>query len=378
LAHKTFSEFIIALPKNADEKVNDENRRIVEKAIEDAPAFKRNVNVNIKTMDINEFNACVADGTFNGIFLDTSMLETSADTELQNVLNKVTIDASAILVSSRTRVELERILKEIAATLDEIGRFDIDKAVQLQLGRGHRDGLQQKLAGQIKSLEMALAIRKEVVAPVYNSMPFVDKAALTGKTYALATTEKVALSNMFAAGNMQKAEEMGVINCFVYGELLKTEAEARVFLRASGYEGNIDNIKFVDKRGLSYEDVVAAITAKTGVKAGNDIGIACAKDELGAVTATAIKGEKLLEMKEINMGGVKVVASINYYQTLLQMVTTPGDLLDKMIADGQLPPGVTYDSVKRIFTYLPKAMPINYGREIETYRNAIRAIRTAA
>jgi hypothetical protein len=267
-------------------------------------------------------------------------------------------------------------LKEIAAILDEIGRFDIDKAIQEQLGRGHRDGLQQKLAGQINALKTALASRKEAVSAAYDSMPMADKAALRDKAYALATTEKVAFSNMFAVDNMFKAEAMGVVNCFIYGEMLKTEDEARAFVKASGYEGNIDNIKFVDKGGLSYEDIVRAIAARTGVTTENNIGIACAKDELGAVTI--VTGEKLLEMKEMDIGGVKVVASINYYQTLLQMVTTPEELLNKMIADGQLPPGVTYDSAKRIFMYLPKAMPINYGREIETYRNAIYAIRTAA
>ncbi|MBU0605884.1 MAG: UTP--glucose-1-phosphate uridylyltransferase [Candidatus Omnitrophica bacterium] len=374
LAHKTFPEFIIALP-NVNEAVDRKNEQIVKKAIEGAPALKGIINIEF-VRDVNAFNTRVAAGNVNGIFLDTSMLEMSADTELQNVLNEVTIDASAILVSSRTRVELERILKEIAATLDEIGRFDIDKAVQLRLGIGHRDGLQQKLAGQISALKTALIARKEAVSATYNSMPMADKVALAGKSYALATTEKVAFSNMFTIDNMFKAEAMGVVNCFIYGEMLKTEDEARAFVTASGYEGNIDNIRFVDKRGLSYEEIVSAISARTGVTAQNNIGIACAKDELGAVTA--ITGEKLLEMKEMDMGGVKVVASINYYQTLLQMVTTPEDLLNKMIADGQLPPGVTYDSVKRIFIYLPKAMPINYGREIETYRNAIRAIRTAA
>ena len=74
--------------------------------------------------------------------------------------------------------------------------------------------------------------------------------------------------------------------------------------------------------------------------------------------------------------GKTEIASINYYQTLLNMVTMTNDLLDQLVAEGRLPAGVTY--ADGIFKYLPRVLPIDYGKEIETYRNAITVIRSAA
>ncbi|MCM8760917.1 MAG: hypothetical protein NC933_02100, partial [Candidatus Omnitrophica bacterium] len=252
-------------------------------------------------------------------------------------------------------------------------KFDMDEALQLQLGAGYRANLEKELSRQINVLKSAISARKDAIQRVYNSMPLPEAAALEGKTFAIATTEKVALSDIFTANNMRKAETMGVVNCFIYGDILRTEDDARSFLKAAGYDGDLDAIKFINGKGLAYEDVVAEISKQSGVTAMQNIGIRAAQGELGPVT---IKEARLLEIQKVSINGVEVVAAINSYQTLLKMVTTPADLLEKMIADGQLPPGVSYDN--GIFKYLPKVMPIDYGRELSTYWNAIKQVRAAA
>ena len=79
------------------------------------------------------------------------------------------------------------------------------------------------------------------------------------------------------------------------------------------------------------------------------------------------ENEKFLEIQEVEMNGVKVLVTINSCQILLNMV------LGK-----ELPPGVLRDEKMGIFKYLPPALPVDYGKEIETYRKAIEAIQSAA
>jgi hypothetical protein len=374
----TPSKFIIALQEK-DSRTNSNNVQIIKRAVEGAPTL-RDAEITFVS-DMDAFNERIAEGRVNGVFLDMSMFEKGTWEELQDALDEVTINASAILISSRSREELELILKEIAVTLDEIHKFDIDEAVRAQREVNYRNELQQRLAAQMKTLKIALTVRKEIVASTYNSMPLVNKAVLSEEPYAVITTEKVAFSDMFFANNMRKAKDMGIVNCFIYGEELKTEEDAKAFMRVSGYEGDLNEIKFINKKAaddtdLTYDEIIAAIKFSTGITVSGNIGIAYAEGELNITTAGE-RREKLFEMREIETGGVKVVASLNYYQTLLRMITTPEDLLNRMIVDKKLPPGVVYDDARRVFIYMPKALPIDYGKEIETYRNAINLIRTA-
>ncbi|MBU1038434.1 MAG: hypothetical protein KJ994_05225 [Candidatus Omnitrophica bacterium] len=66
---------------------------------------------------------------------------------------------------------------------------------------------------------------------------------------------------------------------------------------------------------------------------------------------------------------------MNSYQALLGIMT---QLKDGLTLEGVIIPGVSYESVKRIFRYLPRAIPIDYGREIDAYRRAVEYVRTAA
>ena len=209
-------------------------------------------------------------------------------------------------------------------------------------------------------------------------MPMPDKAALRGKRFAMATTEKMALSNRFFADNMYDAAKLGeeaegvVVNCFIYGDKIKTPEDAVKFITASGYRGNVNDIRLIDKNGRSFEEIVAAITAASGT---GNIGISTEESELGA--KTPVDNVKVLTAKEFEMDGLRIVPAINSYQTLLTMVTMSDDKLLEMVAEGRLP-GVTYDDVTRIFRYLPKVLPLDYGRELRSYWNAINLIRSAA
>ncbi len=362
------------------------NKGMLERTIGLAPAVAGVARV--ETMSLDEFNSMVAGGKINGLYLDADLIKEITPSDLQNLINGLPLDASRIFISSRTREELENILKEIAATLDEIKRYDLDEAFRMSMEAGYRAKLSEKLSAQISALPAAIRARKEAIGKVYNNMPMVPgKANIQGKRFAMATTEKMAMSNPFFGDNMLESQKAAgtagceLVNCFIYGDMFKNESDARAFIAASGYQGNISDIRFIKKtdqagKTLPYNDILAEVARAAGVEDQKNIGISTEASELGKIVTKfdMAKGEKVLAAKELDMNGVKVVPAINSYQTLFMMLTS-GDLLT---AGAVLPPGVTYNDKMRIFMYLPKVLPIDYGKEVETYRNAVRLIRTAA
>jgi hypothetical protein len=287
--------------------------------------------------------------------------------------------------------------------IDDKTRQDIADAIKAILPDAARMNPDELLAAAREAIAKDPALRQKIlsaIAPLvekrkaelanataYSALPLPDAALLKGKRFAMATTEKMAMSNMKFGKTMSEAEQRGteaggeVINCFIYGNIYATEAEARSFIAASAYKGDIDTIRFIykkdtDKKDLSYADIRALVAEATGLAdtMGN-IGISAEASELGLITPA---GEKVLVAEEIEMNGVKVVPAINSYEALFMMVVMPAEVLVAMAKDGKLPPGVSYDDIKKIFNYLPKIRPLDYGTELRTYWDAIALIRSAA
>ncbi|MBN2453482.1 MAG: hypothetical protein JXB40_04395, partial [Candidatus Omnitrophica bacterium] len=350
---------------------------MLKRVIRKDPVLANFATIEVFDNGITGFNEKINNnGKLGGIFMDRSMLVD--ETILLDAIAQVDVAAASILITNRRRDELERILKEIASTMKEIEKFDLDKEARAGTGKDRRGELEKHLARQVSDAKIAIAARKAAIERVYN-MPVPSVKSIDGRARAIVTTEQMAVSDMFTDDEMLQAEKGSMVNCFVYGDELKSKDEAQKFLRDAGYKGNLENIKYIDKRDLSYAQLVDELARVTGVSNEYDINIRTVEGELGEITP---KGARLLEVQKVTMNGVTVPAALGSYQSLIKIAMMTPEEFDGMMADiaaGKMPPGiVSYDNVRRVFRYLPKALPIDYGTELETYRRAMHLIRSAA
>ena len=275
-------------------------------------------------------------------------------------------------IDDTTRVEIAAIIKAI---LDKLGPVDINEAMaKLRSGRISRPA---EIEGYLANLQTLVSARKreeKVEAAYYKPL---NTTALSGKVIAPVTTEQVVLANMYNGEEMNEAAKQSIVNYVIYGDVAKTEAEARAMIKATGYTGPDNMIECIDKRAdkrayKSYDSLKLEIIARANAREGAnaireaDIGIRAAKGELLRKDEKPAT-ETFLEVQEVEMNGTKVLGAMGSYQVLINMVLGKG-----------LPPGVKKDEVTGVFKYLPRALPIDYGREIEEYSNAIKLLCTAA
>jgi hypothetical protein len=321
----------------------------------------------------------------NGIFIDESMIGLVNTPEFNAALGdavffqenrNMLINLNSITISSKTRAELERIMDVIKDNLEKMQAVDIDAAV--------RTALQRENAGHVDSLKKLSADRKTEIAPVYggaNVSPlFKALAASTedDERIAIATTETIAMNDMFTVDNMKKAREEGknITNVFVYGEKFASEYQARAFLAACGYdEAGLKDVIFINKTGLSYADLVNAIAVKAETTAAN-VGLRSAENELQGALPTMGQGT-ILEVQPVTIRGEKYFVSIDTYQILLKILTNRTKSSSETL-DAVGIPGLSYDRNTNAFKYLPKAVPIDYDKEVRTFMNAMESIATAA
>jgi hypothetical protein len=194
----------------------------------------------------------------------------------------------------------------------------------------------------------------------------------TGETVAHATTEEVAVQDMSFARDLERSNSLGVKNVFVYGEIFKTEEQARAFLIASGYNGSLNDIAYVNRHDRAFDDVVQEIKTKTGAV---NVGIRPAAGEFRDLNPETAK---VLEVQSVTIKGKKVLLTMNTYEVLLKILKSEGTSEEiSLTMEGWLS-GVIYDKERHVFKYLPKTVPINYGEEIETYKNAMLLLSSAA
>ncbi|MFA5499444.1 MAG: PEP/pyruvate-binding domain-containing protein [Candidatus Omnitrophota bacterium] len=262
-------------------------------------------------------------------------------------------------ISARTREEIK---ESIIALLGKLAAVDFDRAVKEFRGTN----ITAEKLQQIDNIRTLVARRKAEIKSIYNNAPL-PTAAEVKKRVGVATTEKVAMSDMYFGENMGIANNAGIKNAFIYGDELKNEEEARKFVLAAGYTGRMEDIAFINKGSLTYEQLAAEVAKQAGIGQEN-VGIRSVSGEL------KLEGDKvttgvLLEVEPITMNGERVYVAINSYQALLRLLTAEGEIEI---------PGVSKDDVKGIFRYLPRTVPIDYEKEIKGYIEAIAVIRTAA
>ncbi|MCX5666365.1 MAG: hypothetical protein NT036_04895 [Candidatus Omnitrophica bacterium] len=272
---------------------------------------------------------------------------------------KYNIILTANTISAQTR---EKIKEAIVALLGELAAVDFDKAVKEFRGTTMTA---EKLA-QIDNIRSLLAARRGELAKVYNGAPMLTAPELK-KPMGVATTEKVAMSDIFFGDNVGLANNTGIKNAFIYGDELKTEEEARKFVVAAGYKGRLEDIAFINKKDLTYEELIAQVARQTGI-AQENVGIRSVQGEL-KLSADKVTLGTLLEIESIEINGQQVYMAMNSYQALLRI----------LVAEGEFEiPGVAKDDVSGKYIFLPRTVPIDYDKEVRTYIEAITMIRTAA
>jgi hypothetical protein len=315
---------------------------------------------------VEGFNARISAGV-NGVYLDKSVLDEAASgpAEFARMAAPIAADASAVLISSKTRDELAKILDEIRKTLDALAPADIDRDMRMALER--------KLASGIDAARSMVDLRRRELSGVYNAGIARAVNEARDKRFVTVTTEKVAVSDPYVFENMEKAAAAGITSYIAIGKIFKDAQEAAAFVKASGYRGDMSAIRFVAQGG-SCEDIVGAVMAQDpGVKASN-VGIRAAEGELRKRSVAGI----LLEVPTVKSGGDEICIALNSYQTLLRILA--GYSRGLFTAEEMNIPGVKDGEIRGIgiFRYLPPVTPQDYNEEIRTYRDAMMLIRRAA
>jgi hypothetical protein len=357
---------VIAVPKGSDlTKLNEAKAA--------APAFGGASVIELPG-GIEEFGNITRQGV-RGVFIDSGLIEDNTVGGLAVLLNG--IEPSRIALSSKTREELERIMDRIREMLPDIDKVDLDRDLaQIRASIAANPALAEQLA----ALKTALDARKREIAGAYNGSSVsiaIAEATKDNRARAIALTETIVGNDIFSADNMAEVVKNARIKpVFVYGtqaggkaSAITDDAKAREFLRSCGYdEQTISKITLIKGTGLSHEQLVGLVHAQPGIGASAMVGIAAAEGEFAR---TSDDPSVLLEVAPAEIQGQKIYATMNTIQTLLNVLAQAG-------TDTINVPDVTFDAVRKIFRYIPRAIPIDYTKEVQTFRNAVKFIRTAA
>ncbi|MCX5667271.1 MAG: 3-dehydroquinate synthase [Candidatus Omnitrophica bacterium] len=141
---------------------------------------------------------------------------------------------------------------------------------------------------------------------------------------------------------------------------VRNDDAAKRYISALGLEGYVDHAF-----ARTAEEVNGLSTLFSGTP--GHVGLRIRKGEIKdyETLRSAIPPLVILELGDIN----GVFVDTNSYEALFELFTV-----------GELPdiPGVSRDEMRRIFIYVPKAVPIYYDKEVREHQRALRAILSAA
>ncbi|MFA6320649.1 MAG: histidine phosphatase family protein [Candidatus Omnitrophota bacterium] len=274
-------------------------------------------------------------------------------------------------IDSSTREEIAGIIKELIGDAKSLSAAEIFGRAIIEVNNPDNSEKVKTLMPKLKAL-VDIQRRHMMEAARYNQDYLYEDIKADGKKVAHATTEQVAVQDMSFARNLERSNSLGVKNVFVYGEIFEREEQARAFLSASGYKGSLNDIVYVNRHDKSFDGVINEIQTKTGT---DNIGIRPAEGEFKDLNSARAK---ILEVQTITIKGKRVLLTMNTYEALLKILKSEGTNAEISLAlEGWLP-GVVYDQERNIFKYLPRTVPVNYGEEMETYRNAVLLLSSAA
>ena len=313
----------------------------------------------------------------SGIFIDNTINLASMKAEefaREIAVIKLADDYGIIFTMQNVNNEIR---KQIADLIKEILGRDIKNmdAARIFAQAAEKANLPENREAMARLADLAARQREEMTRISGYTEARLAKGAEESKKVAIATTEREAIQDPTLARDMERGEALNVVNVFVYGQIYNTPGQAKAFLRASGYRGNPDSIVYVDKAGKSYESVMRDIYSETRKSGVVEIGIRSASGEFKDIDPML---GKMLEVQELTIDGRKILLTMNTYEALLNIVKSNGTNEDISVALKDKLPGIVYDATRKVFIYLPRTLPINYGEEIETYRNAILLLSSAA
>jgi len=234
--------------------------------------------------------------------------------------------------------------------------------------------------------ELRDSVRKHTEAlnasPLYNDTGMIKAVLPAVRNGSVIITEESALNNpVFAKGVEDVLNAKGRVS-FLYGRDMN-EIQSRRFLIESGLAPELVNkIGLITKikpdgtmKRLEEIEYEAGSNMPKGFSLDN-AAIAIAPSELrqmGGNTAMM----KVLELKEISMGGMKVLLSINTERVAYRIALRGKAPEGSVSLDNELP-GLSYDSNTKRYIYLPPMVPINLGLEAEAFRHAMLLLSSAA
>ncbi|MDD5423399.1 MAG: sigma factor-like helix-turn-helix DNA-binding protein, partial [Candidatus Omnitrophica bacterium] len=355
------ASFLVGIPASASPEVVE--------------AVKASLGTRVTVVRLNddEINAFTESEPMPG---EVSML-LGSDITADMVRANLKRDANELLLLQRSdSTTRQEIVDAIIAMLPDIMSMD---AANIFASAQEMAKRLPDLAQRMNNLRTLVDRRGNELSNIrlYNDTSMYDIPS-SKKEVTMSATERIALSDPFLAQNMEKSRAPGAKAVIIYGDDFKDPDKIQAFARASGCD--IDNIAFVNKydrrgRAKSFEDLIAEISSITGVRPDN-IGIRAAEGEIQGSVETG----KLLEVKEININGVPTLLTLNSCQTLYRILKLMDRLPEESMAlDGIIgTPGAYYDRKTGRITYMPPIVPIDWGIEQETIRNAVLLLSTSA
>ena len=306
-----------------------------------------------------------------GVFIDRNIpIDSISDGRLRNDLAEIglTKGYNGILrmtnISPDLREEIAAAIKAILPKIQSMNAAEIFAAVHEALISGHVS------IEQLQALADKVSRRRSEILPVYNSMPMAESHKATDKNVAVASTVEVAMSDPAFAQNVRDGLVVGSTSCIIYNERFEV-AKIQNFMKACGLtEGEMSTVKLVDSRGLTNDALVQKIAGETGVRTDN-VFVRVAPGEIKGIPTIG----KFMEIQKAVVNDRKVLLTMNTYQVALRILRQWDGTLSGL---KDIIPGAKYDDKRNIFIYLPPTLPIDYGKEIETYRSAMLLVSSAA
>jgi hypothetical protein len=278
-------------------------------------------------------------------------------------------------IDENTRLEISELIKEM---LPDIMNMDAAQIFAFVQGMASSPDFTKNI-GNLKDL-VKRHTEKLSRSSLYNDTKMIESVKAIDRKVGIVTTEKTALNNPLFAKGIEDAQDAGATIAFVYGDDFKNEDQARAFALASGLDKErAAKIEFINKnkngKKLTMEELEQEIVGRLPDIAPENIGITVAPREIDGRTAKM----KVLQVHEISMNSRSVLLASNTERVLYRMLKLMGDKSpEKSMSLDRIVQGLYYDASSKRYTYLPPIVAKDIGEEVETYRNAMLLLSSAA
>ncbi|MDD5436674.1 MAG: tetratricopeptide repeat protein [Candidatus Omnitrophica bacterium] len=335
-------------------------------------SFKDRARI-VKVRDAEALAVMSGDGQkVRGIFIDNAALDSGIDAkEIAAAMLATTYEGILVMsaIDEETRLEMAKLIKAMLPNIESMKAEDIFAFVQEMMAypgfRKNMDKLRELTREHIGRLN---------ASGMYNKPSIVRDAAAAGKKAGVVVTEKAALNNPTFAAGVREIMDAGGVMSLVYGKELNAQRAKQLLVEAGCSPEDIANIRLIEKTaGMTMDELEGIVAA--GLPEGlaiSNVAIVTAPGELSG-DATNMK---VLELKEVTVNGKPVLLAMNTEKVAYRMALMDELPANSMAIDGIL--GLYYNSDTKKFTYLPPMLPKNFGEEVETYRNAMLLLSSAA